>query len=524
MASTDEQLEENFIEAANNWNLEKLYTDLAAAKGKGLTPVEKKFLRGLLCGYSPAEIAAQVYKSTNSSAVRVYLSNGLYKYIQELLIQQGETGMPIKNWSRVTNLLEKAGYKQGSNQQLPLTDCVSEPTQKPIEFSQSVNNTVNKYQEWQEAIDVEAFYGRQEELTQLEQWIVKDSCRLVAILGMGGIGKTALTIKLAQQTQEQFECLIWRSLKSAPPIENFLEDLIQSLSQGQEINLPVTVEGKISRLMAYLRECRYLLVLAHAEAVLRPHALAGSYREGYEGYRQLFRRLGEEHHKSCCLLISREKPRDIASLAGAKLPVRTFQLGGLKTKEAISLLQAKGLVGSEDEQQLLARLYANSPLVLKIVATTIQELCDGDIAKFLAEGTLVLGDIRELLEQQLCRLSDVERQVMYGLATHHRLMTLSEWSEDFVCGVSKRERLEAVESLLRRCLIDKATPIIEKKSTFTLQPVVRIYVAQQLSEQMAQEVTAKELALLRGGTILGSVLNDDPTSKSDSKKRNLKSA
>jgi hypothetical protein len=162
--------------------------------------------------------------------------------------------------------------------------------------------------------------------------------------------------------------------------------------------------------------------------------------------------------------------------------------------------------------------------VLKIVATTIQELCDGDIAKFLAEGTLVLGDIRELLEQQLCRLSDVERQVMYGLATHHRLMTLSEWSEDFVCGVSKRERLEAVESLLRRCLIDKATPIIEKKSTFTLQPVVRIYVAQQLSEQMAQEVTAKELALLRGGTILGSVLNDDPTSKSDSKKRNLKSA
>lgn len=73
MASTDEPLEANFLEARHNWNLEKLYTDLAAAKGKGLTPVEKKFLRGLLCGYSPAEIAAQVYQSGNSSAVRVYL-------------------------------------------------------------------------------------------------------------------------------------------------------------------------------------------------------------------------------------------------------------------------------------------------------------------------------------------------------------------------------------------------------------------------------------------------------------------
>jgi ATP-dependent Clp protease ATP-binding subunit ClpA len=218
MASTDEPLEANFLEARHNWNLEKLYTDLAAAKGKGLTPVEKKFLRGLLCGYSPAEIAAQVYQSGNSSAVRVYLSNGLYKYIQELLIQQGETGMPIKNWSRVTNLLEKAGYKLGFNQKPSLTDNVPEPSQNSIEVTQTVNNTVNKYQEWQEAIDIEAFYGRQEELTQLEQWIVKDNCRLIAIMGMGGIGKTSLAVKIAQQTQEHFELLIWRSLASAPPL------------------------------------------------------------------------------------------------------------------------------------------------------------------------------------------------------------------------------------------------------------------------------------------------------------------
>jgi hypothetical protein len=122
MASTDEQLEANFTEAANNWNLEKLYVDLAVAKGRGLTPVEKKFLRGLLCGYSPAEIAAQVYKSGSSSAVRVYLSNGLYKYIQDLLLQQGGSGMAIKNWSRITNLLEKAGYKLPYGQQAALAD------------------------------------------------------------------------------------------------------------------------------------------------------------------------------------------------------------------------------------------------------------------------------------------------------------------------------------------------------------------------------------------------------------------
>jgi hypothetical protein len=34
-----------------------------------------------------------------------------------------------------------------------------------------------------------SFYGRTQELDTLTQWIVQDQCRLVAILGMGGIRK-----------------------------------------------------------------------------------------------------------------------------------------------------------------------------------------------------------------------------------------------------------------------------------------------------------------------------------------------
>lgn len=105
-------VEEEFVEAKNSWELEKLYIDLASAKGKALTPVEKKFLRGLLCGFSPAEIASTVYKSKSSSTVRVYLSNGLYKYIEEMLSIATGTSIKVKNWSRVTHLLEKAGYKK----------------------------------------------------------------------------------------------------------------------------------------------------------------------------------------------------------------------------------------------------------------------------------------------------------------------------------------------------------------------------------------------------------------------------
>jgi len=522
MTSLDEQLEANFAEAANNWNLEKLYIDLAGAKGRGLTSVEKKFLRGLLCGYSPAEIAAQVYKSANSSTVRVYLSNGLYKYIQELLLLQGETGLPIINWSRVTNLLEKAGYKLGSNPQPSLTEKVPEPLPSSAEVSltvnQSVNQAVSKYHEWQQAIDIADFYGRQEELTQLKQWIVNDSCRLIAILGMGGVGKTALAIKVAQQTAQQFELLIWRSLSNAPPLEYLLEDLIQSLSQSQETNLPTTVEGKISQLITYLHgsanattpNYRCLLVLDQIEVILHSGELAGSYRTGYQGYSQLFRQLAQENHQSCCLLISREKPKDIALLAGAKLPVRSFQLGGLKTTEGIILLQSRIQGGSENQQELLAKFYASNPLILKMVATTIQGIFDSDINEFLAEGTLVFGDIQELLDQQFSRISDIERQVMYGLAMHRGLVSLPEWSEELIPGLSKWERLEALESLLRRCLINKTTSTLMKKKCtyFMVQPVMRVYVAQKLRELMTQEMTNKEIASLIGRTLLGTCFKD----------------
>ena len=50
--------------------------------------------------------------------------------------------------------------------------------------------------DWGEASDVSVFYGRQSELDKLESWIIQDKCRLIGILGMSGVGKTAISTKL----------------------------------------------------------------------------------------------------------------------------------------------------------------------------------------------------------------------------------------------------------------------------------------------------------------------------------------
>jgi hypothetical protein len=69
------------------------------------------------------------------------------------------------------------------------------------------------------------------------------------------------------------------------------------------------------------------------ESILSSGSRAGQYREGYEGYGELLKRVGEIPHESCLLLTSREKPKDLAHLEGEGLFVRSLQLSGLKDEE-----------------------------------------------------------------------------------------------------------------------------------------------------------------------------------------------
>ncbi|MFB2937464.1 helix-turn-helix transcriptional regulator [Aerosakkonemataceae cyanobacterium BLCC-F154] len=119
MAFTDEQ----FADAANHWDLETLYTDLASVKGKRLTPVEKLHLRGLLCGYSPAEIAEKLQK--NHKGVETDLCSTIYRYVKNLLDKCNEK---IENWRNISEWLADAGYKTQtrSSTKLPFLDRLPE--------------------------------------------------------------------------------------------------------------------------------------------------------------------------------------------------------------------------------------------------------------------------------------------------------------------------------------------------------------------------------------------------------------
>ena len=122
--------------------------------------------------------------------------------------------------------------------------------------------------DWGDALDVPTFYGREEELALLDQWVIKERCRVVSVLGMGGIGKSALTVTFMHRAATQFGVVIWRSLRDIPTCEALLDECLQVLDPQSSSLRFVSIEQRINLLLEHLRTRRTLLVLDNLEMLL----------------------------------------------------------------------------------------------------------------------------------------------------------------------------------------------------------------------------------------------------------------
>jgi WD40 repeat protein/transcriptional regulator with XRE-family HTH domain len=352
---------------------------------------------------------------------------------------------------------------------------------------------VEQTQYWGEAPDVIAFVGRSEELATLRTWLTEERCRLVAILGMGGIGKSALASRLAQEGAPGFQRVYWRSLRDALPPDEWLAGAIGFLS-GHQVVPPPGSSARVAALLQLLRDRPSLLVLDNFETVLEPGQQEGRYRDGFAAYGALLGAIGETGHQSCLLVTSREAPPELAVLGGGA--VRRLQLGGLGVAEGRVLLAEKQLSGTDEEWATLVARVGGNGLALKVVGESIHDLFDGDIAGFLEQAgeQSIVGGIRRLLAEQIERSSELEQKLLRVLAVEREAVSLSELIGDLGPRVRPAAALEAVEALRRRSLVERAGTT--GVAAFTLQSVVLEYVTDRLVEDVGDEIARGQPLLL----------------------------
>lgn len=314
----------------------------------------------------------------------------------------------------------------------------------------------------------------------------------MAILGISGIGKTTLAVKLVERIKDKFHYVIWRSLRSAPTVELLQQSIRQFVSNypisslGENRRNSVTESHRkdsISELLELCRQFRCLVILDDVEMLFASGKLAGYYRSGYEDYGCLFKQVAELSHQSCFLLISSEIPKEIAELESTNQYCQSLHLNGLSLAPAREVLIQQGLIPDRHWDKLIHQ-YQGNPLWLKIVATMITDLFGGNVGELFDYDPLFLPeDLQFRLQHALAseaiasanRLSELEQQVIFALAAESESLSLAKLRD--ILPISPANLPDAMQSLMRRFLITKETT--QKITRFALQPVMRQYLNQK---------------------------------------------
>jgi ABC-type oligopeptide transport system ATPase subunit len=334
--------------------------------------------------------------------------------------------------------------------------------------STSTSNQPEQRHDLTEAPEPEYFNNRSAEITTLKQWILAEKIRLVNIFGLPGIGKTTLGRELVEQIKDNFGYILWRNCTNTLVLPSLETNLIEFFSQNQET--------KSSSLIDYLRLSRCLIILDDFQELFAPGELAGTYRPETENYGKFLKEMARSPHKSCILLLSWEKPTEIATLEGENRHCRSLQLGGLAAAAA-EILSNKNLKDRHKWSELI-QLYRGNPSWLNIIAATIQDLFNGSVDRYLSYPGLFLGDLEPILEEYYQRLSDSEKIVIQWLANQKAADIFAKPEVGAIrespLPLSDTDFIKAINSLRKRGLIEKASD--NESSLFDIPALVKNYV------------------------------------------------
>jgi predicted ATPase/DNA-binding CsgD family transcriptional regulator len=338
--------------------------------------------------------------------------------------------------------------------------------------------------------ELTSFVGRREVIRRLK--LAAGQSRLVTLVGMGGVGKTRLVVRVAAQLLAEFPDGAWFVDLAAVPKGGAVADAVAA-----GVRVPVLQASAEEALVAYLRRRRALVVLDNCEHVIDAAAdVAHRLLAGCPNVR--------------ILATSREPLR----ISGEAL----FKVDPLASvDESLALLEARGRTHDPDfrlthatrpEAQRLCLALAGVPLAIELAAARLRHLTLAELADGLGAGPhLLSGGARDASRRHRSLEAALDWSYeLLGADEQRALLQLSvfvggfdlEAAEHVLSGVVSSPALEVLAALVDRSLLERFEGVRERSRYVLLEPVRRYGEGRlrAVSDSSAHQAHARHFARL----------------------------
>jgi len=264
--------------------------------GSHLDFIQKSVLEGTLRDKTYSEIAL---KSGYSESHVGDIASDLWKILSDLL------GAKVRK-ANIKGILEKTNFNQVSGVIVSGIVGVTNNISVCHKANHPQNNSPPTPQKSSPKLHLNNapkfpyFYGRNNEVSTLKDWLINQEIRLISIFGMSGIGKTSIALHLINEIPQHFDYIIYRALYFSPSLTTTLTNLLQIFSPPE---IPNDIESKINLFIDYLTQYQCLIILDDIQNLFTPQKLAGTWQTEQTSYHLFFHAIALSSHHSNIILL-----------------------------------------------------------------------------------------------------------------------------------------------------------------------------------------------------------------------------